>query len=970
MIKGTPVLRLLGVCSVSLVLTCADETVGCLGSGDPTCVPPSPCEGVTYSCSATRVRVARFGSGDRRASGLDALAALNDIVLENDLVTAVIDDIDHPHHLAASGGNLVDLSPRGGSDHLNAVYAVTGILPRDAVRYQTLEMVQSAGYAAVIARGVLDGDARSTVTTRYELRPCDPGVRIRTEVYNGSRSTMAWFLSDVWYWGDRSMTPFVPIARKGFVHPSLNLLEPDASWAITPWMAAASHATPNTSYAVVSCTRPSLEGIQDSTVSAVGLPRSLVRPGDGQVYERFIFAAPGGGIAGAQSLAVEAHAILHNESVTEVIGRVVDTSGTAVGGDERTASVVLYEPSSSSPDDSLAGTQWSQIVPESDGRFRAVVPSGKTLRAQVHRFGRAQVTSQPVTLTGAQTNFGDIVLPAPPGLTVTVQDGDSMQPLHAEVVLVPVENVTPRETVTGSLHGVSAGLCAPFLGAPHGASPACNRALAFSGTTTFPAPAGTYWVYVTAGPAFTLARERVELRPGVSTSVNLQLRRIPNLYPEGSLTGDFHVHGGRSFDSPFPDRDRVQSFVTAGVDVIVATDHDVCTSYQEAVRTLNLGNEVTVISGVEATPLIPFLRPPGDSFPRVVGHFIFWPMPYDPNHFNNGMPWDERAEPGQLFDRMRTHIGEQGVMQLNHPTAESKAGRNEGYLRMLKFDPRQGLPARDDGTAIGMIWRRPGGQNGLRNVDFHTQEALNGSGVVNNLGYRDAWFAVLNRGLLRAGTANSDSHSLTEEQLGYPRNVVLGTFDRTRIDLTAFNRAVRAGNMVGTNGPYIAARIVLPDGAHGPGIEPLTVSAGAMLEVEVRAAPWIPVTEVRFVVNGRVVRTIRGSDVMSPSDPLGTDGVVRWRGSVSVSELVGPRDGWIVVEAGMAVPTTRDEDNNGLVDHIDGDGDGEADDERMLRATEQDPRFHIDTISPGTLPMAFTNPFVIDIDGNGWRAPQ
>ena len=82
----------------------------------------------------------------------------------------------------------------------------------------------------------------------------------------------------------------------------------------------------------------------------------------------------------------------------------------------------------------------------------------------------------------------------------------------------------------------------------------------------------------------------------------------------------------------------------------------------------------------------------------------------------------------------------------------------------------------------------------------------------------------------------------------------------------------------------------------------------------------------------------------------------------AVSRLAG--------EAGMALPPAADTDDDGLVDRIDGDGDGQADDEAMVRRGEDDPRMHLDVVSPGALPFGFTNPFLLDVDGNGWRAPR
>jgi hypothetical protein len=957
--------------SLAFVLTCnADEPRGCLGTSDPACVPPSPCGALTYACASTSVRAFRVERPEQRPAGIDALASRGDYVIENDFVSAVIEDVNHTHHLATSGGNLLDLVPRGGTDHLNAVYAVTGILPRDGIHYRSINLIQEPNLVAVIARGDLEGDARVTVTTRYELRPCDRGVRVRTEVYNGGRSLSTWFLSDAIFWGDRGMTAFTPREGGGFRFPKFDLLKIDTSWITFPWMAAQSHNAPDTSYAFVSCTRPTLEGLQDSTISAYGLPRTIIGPGDGAVFERVILAASGSGLAGAQALALEAHTKLFGGSVAHVTGRLVGPDGMRVGGGERQASLLIYEPSPARPDDPLAGTPWNEVVPGDDGTFRFDVPAGKTYRAQVHRLGRAIATTASFTPQASATHDLGMVRVARAGqLTVRVTDAETMAPIDAEVVLTPV-NASDIASAEGSIYGLFPG-CAPYLGPPDGNSPACNRALVPRGETTFAVPPGTYWVYATAGPSSTLARERVTLTDGMSATTALSLRRLTTVFPRDAVSADLHVHGGRSFDAAIADRDRVMSFVTAGVDVIISTDHDVVNNYEAAVRELNMGDRVTVVTGVESTPLVPYLYPPGSEFPKTIGHMIFWPLTFDANESNNGMPWDELQQPGQYFDVMRRRVGANGVLQLNHPTAESKAARDEGYFRVLEYHQGQRIPLTDDGTALGMIWRRPGGASAHRNIDYDVQEALNGVHVPLNLTYRELWHNLLSHGILRAGTANSDSHSLRTEQLGYPRNIVHTGFDRARFDLNEFNRAVREGRLVGTNGPYIEARTTDAMGAtRGPGVASFAPANGAMLDVEVRAAPWVPVTEVRFIVNGQVARTISGGDIMTPTDAFGTDGVVRWRGQVNVRELLGNRDGWIIVEAGVALPPARDSDDDGLIDLVDGDGDGALDDTEMHRPADGHPRFHVHVVSPGILPLAYTNPFVVDVDGNGWRAPR
>jgi hypothetical protein len=310
--------------------------------------------------------------------------------------------------------------------------------------------------------------------------------------------------------------------------------------------------------------------------------------------------------------------------------------------------------------------------------------------------------------------------------------------------------------------------------------------------------------------------------------------------------------------------------------------------------------------------------------------------------------------------------GDEGIAQLNHPLARSKIFRDEGYLRMMGYRPNQPLPMGDDGTSLGRLWARPAG--GARNLDWDTQETMNGADVLLNLAYRAQWHAFLSQGVLRAGTANSDSHSLRTESLGYPRNVVLRPVARTPLDRAGFDAAVKRGELVGTNGPFVDAAIVGASGRRGPSIAPFRPDAGASLEISVRAAPWIPVEEIRVVVNGKVARRITGDALARPSDPFGASGLVRYTGTIALAELIGAHDGWIVVEAGLALPATADDDGDGLPDRFGASGDG-TNVTGLPRAKPDDARFHVDVIAPGTWPFAYTNPFVIDLAGDGWTPP-
>jgi hypothetical protein len=953
---------------------CGPEPVGCMQGDDGRCLPPSPCQGLSFDCSSPSLEIHRITSTSERPRGPKADGAVGDIRLSSDRVTAVLSGIDAPRGLAPSGGALIDLVPASGhsDDELNSVFQAFGILPDDAARYTSVDLIDaSPNFVAAMFRGHLDLRPDLDVVTRYELRPCEPGLRVRTELYHGARDPLSVLPADAYFWGDRSVTPFVPLPGQGYVHPELDLEKIAEAFRTSPFVAGDAHTPESSAYAVVACDEPAAHGFHSETLSAIGREPVLLMPGDSVAFERFIAVSEGPGQARATGVAVEVREQLFGERTTRVSGRVVDEGGAPVGADERRASLLFSEL------EEAASTKrpWAEAVPDADGRFVVRLPRGKRYVADVFVLGRARGKSVRFSTEGSEAALGDVTAPDPGTVTVHVTRADGT-PLVAELVMVPRKPTVPDD-VRGSVFGVfDEPRCVPFLGPPHGPSPACNRVLVdASGTAEFVAPPGSYYVYAHHGPFWSLSRKELDIVGGARHEASFTLEPLP-LLPEGVLSADFHVHAGASFDSSFPERDRALSFVAQGVDVIAATDHDVITSYDRALEELGLSDRVRVMPGVETTGQILFLRPPGADIPRVIGHFNFWPLRYDPSRPRNGAPDDERVEPGELFDRVAELYDGQGVAELNHPFLGADLGRDQGYLAAIAYDPRRPVPVRADNTHEAELVRRPAG--GHRNLDFDVQEVMNGTSVEQFLRYRTGWFSFLDQGILRAGTANSDSHTLAIEVLGTPRNLVFGGHALVGFDRERFNRSVRRGQMVGTTGPVIVACLSGGESeCQGPSLEPQRPSADAELDVVVRAAPFVPVEEVRFIVNGRVAKTV-SLDASPPRDPFGISGLERYSGSVPLRELSSSQhDVWLVVEAGMRLPLAGDlQDHDGLVDTTDNNGDGRVDASdgpgefaEPGRVAESDARFHIDALAPGDLPTAFTNPWLVDWDGDGWDPP-
>ncbi len=928
---------------------------GCMGGDDGSCLPASACSGLVVVCDADAVQVRRIDRA-RSDAGPKSGAAVSDLLLENGRVRAVFDALAAPHALAPSGGSLIDLEFSDGSaaDQLNVVFQAVGILPDDAVRYHTVDVFEGTESASLVYRGTLDGRPDFDVVTRYELRACEQGLRIRSELYRAGRDPLAVFPADALFWGDRSLLPFVPGRGLGLHHPELDLETLSEAFVDVPFLTAAAPGTSAAAYAIVPCDSSQAASFHSATLSAIGTPRTILMPGDSIAFERFVGVAQGPGHGAAISLARQTRAALYDESAALLSGRVVDELGRGVSGAEERVALLVYEPApGSNPDDPGERTVVAEVAPDASGRFSVLVPPGPSYRLEVSLFGRP--LAQHFDVTSSAADLGDLVVPASAELSLRVHDADG-EPLIAEIVLIPVD-AAAAALYTGSIFGeFRESHCSPFLGPPHGASPACNRALVGgSGELGFAVPPGEYYVYATHGPFWSLARQQVALEPGASSELDFELTPLA-LLPSGALSADLHVHGAASFDSSLPDRDRALSFVASDVAVIAATDHDVVSDYRAALEELGIADRVRVMPGVETTGQILFYDAPDEDIPRVIGHFNFWPLRFDPGAARRGAPDDELLEPGGLFESVAPLFDGTGVAQLNHPFIESKLGRDEGYFTAVGWDPRQPLPAAPDGSPAGELVRRTAA--GRRNIDYDVQEVMNGASISLFLGYRAGWFSLLNQGVLRAGTANSDSHTLAVELLGYPRTVVQGQGTLQDFDAERFNAAVREGRSFGTNGPVLSACIDDAGACRSPSLTSFSPSSGAALRLSVAAAPWIPVEELRLFVNGALASVIPIE--LPETDPFsGT--LRRVETSLDLADIApDDEDYWIVVECGLPLPAyTVGDDGLPRVGASGASG----------HVSEDDPRFHLQAIAPTTLPLAFTNPFLIDRTGDGWTAP-
>ncbi len=973
-------ISIVGPCLLALLAACAAGCGerSCL-RGEAGCRVVSPCRTLAPACASdAALLVKKLDQAGLPGAGLrDTLGSTGDVLLANGQVEVVISGLGNQNYLDIEGGSLLDLRLVGRDhDAINQILQTTGLLPDDEPRYTTLELLdERPARVAVQLSGTLFHRPDRRVYTLYELRPCERFVRVRTEIVNGSPDVQLWALGDAFYWSGRSPVPFTPTKNGGFVHPSFGLLTIDDAFERADFLAATAPAGPPVSYATVACSQTQLVGFHAGQISTAGLDKTVIAPRDYAVYERVITVGDGPGIAPAVDQALALRQALWGDRVTTVRGRIATPNAA-------TLQLLVYE--------DLGGGDrrpLTQIVPALDGTFAARVQARDQLGIEVHRFGRKvlELVVPPAASSDGERVVPDVTtLPGTTQIAVRVEDG-SGAPLPAELYVSVNGGSAAVDAATGSFFGQYPS-CAPLLGSFPGGSPACAMVLVPpTGATSFELPDGEFTIYAFHGPFFSLASQPVTASSsthGQAQPLTFTLRDL-GLRPAGALSADLHVHGAASFDSSIPDEDRVLAFVATDTDVLIATDHDVVYDYGAVAAALGVADRLITVAGVETTGHVPYLEVPGDPFPRVIGHYNFWPLTYRPGAPRNGGPFDELIEPGELFDRA-SKLFATGVpiMQLNHPWAPAEFGRDLGFPRALHLDLTKRLPASDDGTRGGMYVRTPAG--GLANDAHHTQEVMNGSRNEGLLENRAFWFYMLNQGRPRTGTANSDTHSLGDNTAGSPRNLVHAATQKNSFSIDVFNQALRDGRVLGTNGPLIEAEIRDGAASYAYGLQPIAPTATATLHLEVQAAPWVLVDEIRIVVNGAIVRTLRGDELTNPTDPFGTTGLSRFVGDLPLSELL-PKSGdaWIVIEAGAALPLWADlgSDEGRTPDGVPDTGDNNHDgrvDEADIKAGETigpldvpgappdgDPRRHFFRVMHGGYPFAFTNPFLLDRNANG-----
>ncbi|MBM3297882.1 MAG: PHP domain-containing protein, partial [Candidatus Aminicenantes bacterium] len=336
-------------------------------------------------------------------------------------------------------------------------------------------------------------------------------------------------------------------------------------------------------------------------------------------------------------------------------------------------------------------------------------------------------------------------------------------------------------------------------------------------------PVGVYLASASFGPEHTTDGRVIEILDGSSEEMEFRLERA--VETPALLSIDPHLHTTFSDGKPNVE-ERLKSIVAEGVEAAVASDHNIIVDYEPALRALGLEDRVAVAPGVEVTSN------------RAGIHFNAFPTPANPGEENNGAPPFRDAAAAPLLHASREKFPG-ALLQLNHPRAGAL-----GFFNNLSLDRDAAAWISDAAT-----------------LDFDLLEVMNGPffHASNSVAVED-WLHLINRGRFLPLAGSSDSHATDGEEPGYSRTYVL--LRSPKASGWTWEDAVRAlkeGRSFASNGPLLE---LTADGTATFGQTVRAANGRTEIRFAVRAAPWVDVSEVRLIVNGRRERVfpVRAAD--------------------------------------------------------------------------------------------------------------
>jgi hypothetical protein len=713
-----------------------------------------PAELTGPHANPARVHVMKEGEA---LGGPNAMGRPGDLLLENDEVVFVIDQLGSSAGFAETGGNLVDAADaRARKDELGQAFTFFGTFPRQGVYDALSTGTANDGSAWVEAKGRELYEAKLIVSTRYTLRAPDRALLLETTLENaGDAAIELPSVGDAIQWGGAEK--IAPGKPNGFKGPSSG-----------PYVGGVGRFV---SYAVTASDGV-IDGVSGSSwTDTAQMKKVTIAPRAKVAYSRILLVG-------------------ERPDTSSLIGELAMAAGSKVGDVEVHVAHADAVPNG-----------WGLALVAEGSPEKVTLAPPFVARVPVGRYSLVGDSASKVTPSGlvdvregAAARF-DVAVDPPGALEVRCTRADG----GAQPCKVTIEGVKPTPT--------------PSFGLAHAAGPARNQVTTADGVAAVELEAGKYRVTASRGPEYALSALDVDLASGEHVVRTLVLARVVDT--SGYLACDFHQHTMLGADAPVSTRDRVIANVAEGVEIAVASEHNVVASLEPIVRELGLERELVSIAGDELT---------SDASRHPWGHANAFPLVPDPSKARGGAPPVRDREAREVFDELR-HRGSDVVIQVNHP----RSGNN-GYFDLLDFQAATGV-----GTKPGY------------DAAFDALEVWNGRNVEARGKVRDDFFALLRTGHPVTATANTDTHGIVGQEAGYPRTYVrvtddthLDTWNEARTaDLVHAVKTVR--DVVLTNGPMLRVT------SGGVSVGGVVRGKAVRVKVHVESAPWVVVDTVTLV---------------------------------------------------------------------------------------------------------------------------
>ena len=322
---------------------------------------------------------------------------------------------------------------------------------------------------------------------------------------------------------------------------------------------------------------------------------------------------------------------------------------------------------------------------------------------------------------------------------------------------------------------------------------------------------GNYTIYASRGFEWSVAEHHVDVTAGVPAEVVLALRReVPT---PGLVSCDTHIHtlthsghGDSTLD------ERILTLAGEGIELPIATDHNVCIDYVEPAKRMGVTAYFTPVTGSEIT--------------TNAGHFNIFPI-----RAETPVPFYRLTDWPRLMTAIRGTPGVR-VVVLNHPR---NIHNNFQPFALANFD-----------AVTGENKRGP-------EFTFDAMELLNSSAQQSDymLVFRD-WFALLNHGYRVTAVGSSDSHDVSRYIVGQGRTyIACPDDDPSRLDVQTACSNLLKGRALVSMGLLVNMKV---EDKFSCGDVATPKGDEVRVHIEVFGPSWTNASKVMLFANGEILR--------------------------------------------------------------------------------------------------------------------